>query len=83
MIKRLPETLRETKDELNFQNEDCKIKALGIVWRPVSDSFVFTVKLADKPPITKRGVPSEVTSLFDPLGCFSPVLVKFKCFIQG
>ena len=82
LIKRLPETLRETKDDITFQDEEYKIKALGIVWRPNPDSFVFTVKLADKPPITKRGVLSEITSLFDPLGCFSPVLVKFKCFIQ-
>ena len=82
LIKRLPETLRETKDDITSQDEEYKTKALGIVWRPNPDSFVFTVKLADKPPITKRGVLSEITSLFDPLGCFSPVLVKFKCFIQ-
>ena len=83
LIKRLPKTLRETKDELTFQDEDYKIKALGIVLRPNSDSIVFTFKLADKPPTTKRGVLSEITSLFDPLCCFSPVLGKFKCFIQS
>ena len=83
LTKRLTETLRETKDELTFQDEDYKIKALGIMWRPYPDSFVFTVKLADKPPITKRGVRSEITSFFDPLGSFSPVLANFNCFIQA
>ena len=80
MIKRLPETLGETKDELTFRDEDYKIKPLGIVWRPNPDSFVFTVNFADKPLIAERGVLSEITSLFDPLGCSSPALVKFKCF---
>ena len=53
------------------------------MWRPNPDSFDFTDKHADKPRITKRGVLFEITSLFDPLGCFSPVLVKVKGFIQG
>ena len=53
LIKRLPGTLREIKDDITFQDEEYKIKALGIVWRPNLDSFVFTVKLADKPPTTK------------------------------
>ena len=50
--------------------------------RPIPDSFVFTVKIADKPPITKRGVLSKITRVFDPLGCFSTVLVEVKCSIQ-
>ena len=82
-IKRSPETLRETESYISFQDEEYKIKALGIVWRPNLDSFDLTGKLADKPPTTKRAVLSDITSSFDPLGCFSPALVKFKCFIQS
>ena len=62
-----------------FQNEEYKSKVLGIVWRPNLNSFVFTVELADQLPTTKKAVLSEITSLFDPLGCFLPVVVKFKC----
>ena len=82
-IKRSPETLRETESYISFKDKEYKIKALGIVWRPNLDSFDFTGKIADKPPTTKRAVLSDIASLFDPLGCFSPVLGKFKCFIHS
>ena len=83
LIKRLPVDLRETKDELTFESDEYKIKALGVVWRPMPDSLNFQVKLASKTPKTKREISSEVTKLFDPLGYLAPVIISFKCFIQN
>ena len=83
LIERLPVDLRETKDELTFESDAYKVKALGVVWRPMPNSLNFQVKLASKTPRTKRETLSEVTKFLDLLGYLAPVLISFKCFIQN
>ena len=41
LIKALPPDYRESKDELVFEAESYQIKALGISWQPVTDTFHF------------------------------------------
>ena len=44
-----------------------------MVWNIKSDTFGFKISLKDKPS-TKRGMLSELSSLYDPLGLASPLL---------
>ena len=45
------------------------VSALGLLWNPAHDCFIFRVDLGPLPKtFTKRSVLSEVARLFDPLG---------------
>ncbi|CAG2227591.1 unnamed protein product [Mytilus edulis] len=52
-------------------------KALGVIWDVNEDKIKFKVKLSDK-PLTRRGILSIVSSIFDPLGLVSPVTLRAK-----
>ena len=83
LIKALPPDYRESKDELVFAAESYQIKALGISWQPVPDTFHFKIDINKTSEAkTKRQVLSEITRLFDHLGWLSPIVVKFKCFVK-
>ena len=55
--------------------------AIGIRWCLESDTLLFRVLLQDK-PLTKRGLLSTVSSVFDPLGLIAPFLLKGKMLLQ-
>ena len=56
-------------------------RALGILWDPNED--VLKVKVLYKEvPNTKRGILSFTSSIFDPLGMISPVILEPKLLIQ-
>ena len=81
LVERLPSSFRETSDEI-INSNDYPVKTLGIKWSPVPDHFTFTVCLDKDFPTTKRKILSEVTKLFDPLGCLSPTTIQLKSFLQ-
>ena len=56
-------------------------RALGIKWCMQSDSFNFRVVVSSK-PLTRRGVLSTVSSIFDPLRLISPVVLEGKMILQ-
>lgn len=56
-------------------------RALGVYWDAQSDTFKFKALQAYKPS-TKRGVPSVVSSLFDPLAFLSPFVFTAKILLQ-
>ena len=56
-------------------------RTLGMKWNTESDSLCFSVRLG-QPVLTKRGVLSRVSSVFDPLGVLSPYLFLAKSLIQ-
>ncbi|CAC5389634.1 unnamed protein product [Mytilus coruscus] len=56
-------------------------KALGVIWDVNEDKIKFKVKLSDK-PLTRRGILSIVSSIFDPLGLVSPVTLRAKAIVQ-
>ncbi|XP_058817359.1 uncharacterized protein LOC131680663 [Topomyia yanbarensis] len=82
IIDLVPEALRETKTSLEFDSHS-SIKTLGLIWEPSNDFLSY--KIPDWPPVeayTKRTVLSRMSSLFDPLGLLSPIVVKAKIFMQ-
>ena len=56
-------------------------KILGVVWNFETDRFEFNVSIKEK-PLTRRGLLSAVSSLFDPLGFVAPVILLAKLLLQ-
>ena len=56
-------------------------RALGISWNIETDSFYFKINHMEKPH-TRRGVISIISSIFDPLGFVSPVIVQGKMIFR-
>ncbi|XP_064611761.1 uncharacterized protein LOC135475754 [Liolophura sinensis] len=55
--------------------------ALGVQWCIESDAFWFRITLQDK-PLTRRGILSTVSSIYDPLGFAAPVVLLGKQILQ-
>ena len=56
-------------------------RALGINWEVDEDKIKFMVKVADR-PLTRRGILSIVSLIFDPLGLVSPITLRAKAIVQ-
>ena len=67
---------------INLDLDDLPIeRSLGLLWNTETDSFRFAVTLRQS-ALSKRGVLSQVSSVFDPLGVLAPFLLPVKCLIQ-
>ncbi|XP_045032645.1 uncharacterized protein LOC123474497 [Daphnia magna] len=67
---------------LNLDQEDLPTKrTLGVLYDSESDSFIFDVK-TDVEASTKRRILSAVSTLYDPLGFLSPVILSAKRILQ-
>ena len=64
------------KDSLPIQ------RSLGTYWCIESDTFGFRIELKDK-PVTRRGILSTVSSVYDPLGAVAPVILVGKQILQS
>ena len=72
---------KELKD-IDIFNDKLPIEfTLGVQWNIESDSFQFRITLDDK-PLTRRGILSTVSSVYDPLGFISPVILVGKQILQ-
>ena len=58
-----------------------KERALGVVRNIKTDTFGFKISPKDKPAM-KRGMLSELSSVYDPLGLASPFILKCRRIIQ-
>ena len=58
-----------------------KERALGVVWNIKTDTFGFKISLKEK-PTTKRGILSELSSVYDPLDLASPFILNGRRIIQ-
>lgn len=76
---RFLEHLPNEDRELNYE---IFLKALGIIWCPSRDTFELKFNINENIVPTKRGLLSEISSLFDPLGIISPVITKAKIIVQ-
>lgn len=56
-------------------------RALGVQWVVESDAFTFRIVLKDQ-PLTRRGILSTVSSVYDPLGIVAPVILVGKQILQ-
>lgn len=75
VLARIPDELHGTK--LKVGDKDL-IKALGMLWDPTTDNFVYYHEETSR-KASKREILSEIVSLFDPLGLVS---VMGKMFMQ-
>ena len=56
-------------------------RALGVQWAIESDTFGFRIVLKDQ-PLTRRGILSTISSVYDPLGIAAPFLLVGKSILQ-
>ncbi|XP_035986832.1 uncharacterized protein LOC118560169 [Fundulus heteroclitus] len=76
------ERAKEVKD-LDLDSDALPVeRALGVQWCVQSDSFKFKIILKNR-PITRRGILSVISSVYDPLGFLAPVVLSAKIFLQG
>ncbi|XP_044588816.1 uncharacterized protein LOC123267997 [Cotesia glomerata] len=61
---------------------DAPVKVLGMYWNSRTDALQFKYTLPPETPKTKRAILSEIAKLYDPLGLFTPIVVKAKIFMQ-
>lgn len=79
----IPEKDREKKvKDLDLDSDTLPLeRALGVQWCAESDAFHFKVVVKDR-PLTRRGILSVVSSIYDPLGFLSPVILSAKRILQ-
>lgn len=83
VIASIPEEklAKEVKD-LDLNQDVLPVeRALGIQWCTESDSLQFTMVLQAR-PLTRRGILSMVSSVYDPLGVLAPVILPAKQILQ-
>ena len=56
-------------------------RALGVRWDVEGDIFCFKIEVNDK-PLTRRGLLSVVSSVYDPLGFAAPVILPARAILQ-
>ena len=56
-------------------------RVLGVSWCIENDEFNFRIILKDK-PLSRRGILSSVSSIYDPLGFAAPVMLLIKRLLQ-
>ena len=56
-------------------------RALGVHWCLNSDSFGFRITLQDS-PLTRRGILSTISSIYDPFGFAGPFLLRGRKILQ-
>ena len=56
-------------------------RALGVQWAIESDTFRFRIILKDQ-PLTRRGILSTISSVYNPLGKAAPFLLVGKSILQ-
>ncbi|KAL7725570.1 hypothetical protein ACLKA6_003190 [Drosophila palustris] len=82
LLKNIPLEHLETKGILDLQTND-GIRALGVYWTPLEDSFRFRVNFEIPVCIpTKRIILSTIARLFDPMGWLSPIVLTAKMLMQ-
>ena len=68
--------------ELNIEKDELPMeRALGVGWCIESDAFKFRIVMQDH-PLTRRGILSTVSSVYDPLGFLVPLLLVGKGLLQ-
>ena len=83
IIQQIPEEDRSKgMKNLDLSSSSLPIeRVLGVSWCIQNDEFNFRIVLKDK-PLTRRGILSSVSSIYDPLGFASPVMLPAKRLLQ-
>ena len=83
VLESIPEEERSKEVKLlDLNYDDLPIeRALGVQWCVESDTFGFRIIVKDK-PLTRRGILSSVSSIYDPLGFAAPFTLTAKKLLQ-
>ena len=77
-----PEDRAKGLQELDLTRDPLPIeRTLGIIWCAETDSFQFRIVIQDR-PLTRRGILSTVSSVYDPLGLVAPLILLGKQILQ-
>ena len=71
----------DTKDRHLVNDVTAIERALGVHWCIESDTLQFRIIVQDK-PLSRRGILSTVSSVFDPLGLVAPFILMGKRILQ-
>ena len=90
--KRVLQSIPEKDRKMGVKNSDLlrslpEERALGVLWNVENDTLGFKVNLKEK-PLTRRGVLSVLSSIYDPLGFGAPFLkgnriIQKVCQLSG
>ena len=83
VIKSIPDDKRKpnVRNELVTLGNLPEEKVLGVKWDTQNDTIGFYIKFADN-PLTRRGLLSTLSSVYDPRGLAAPFLLKGRQIIQ-
>ena len=83
VIKSIPDDKRKpnVRNELVTLGNLPEEKVLGVKWDTQNDTIGFYIKFADN-PLTRRGLLSTLSSVYDPLGLAAHFLLKGRQIIQ-
>ncbi|GFU62998.1 integrase_H2C2 domain-containing protein [Trichonephila clavipes] len=70
------------EEEYDAFLESDETKALGIIWNPKLDCFIFRIEQQRLTSFTKRMVFSTIPRIFNPLGLLRPLITWAKIFMQ-
>ena len=66
-----------------YAYEESETKILGLIWRLYSDKLICLTTTPSISDVLKRIILSEISQPFDPLGFFSPVVIRAKILLQS
>ena len=79
--KSIPEERRSGKMVREFSQAEHVERALGVHWCLDNDSLGFRITLKDS-PLTRRGILSTISSIYDPIGLAGPFLLRGRKILQ-
>ena len=85
--KKVLHSIRETFRRNGVKDKDIgynlpDAQGFGILWNVEADTLGFKIAIKEK-PLTRRGMLSTLSSIYDPLGLGAPFLHKGKEIIQA
>ena len=82
VLNSIPAHERCTSVQQHVIDTSTNERVLGVLWNVSDDTFGFRVALPEK-PVTRRGILSTLSSLYDPLGFVAPVTLHPKLLLQS
>ena len=79
VLKKIPD-VEKSSSAFNL-DKNSNLRVLGVKWDFNQDKFQFESSVQKK-PLTRRGILSVVSSIFDPLGFVAPVILTAKLLLQ-
>ena len=84
VLKSFPgDKLAKSMENLDLSKQSWPVeRALGVTWQIETDSFVFKINI-ENISMTRRGILSSISSIYDPLGLVAPFLLKGRKVLQS